>query len=427
MPADRDLISAGGRAGRYGVLGRSLPHTYSPAIYRALEGLDYRVYEKEPDELEAFVRDGGWSGMNVTIPYKRAVVPLMDELAPAARRLGNVNTIVRCADGTLVGDNTDCYGFRVLVESLGADLAGREALVLGGTGGAGTTCMAVLEDLGARPVAVSRKGPVSYADLPAHAGAALVVNATPVGMYPKCPASPVDLELFDDLAGVVDVVYNPARTGLLMQAERLGVPASGGLLMLVAQAAGSIRDYLGREVDPARVRSFTEELSASEQNVVLIGMPGAGKTRVGEALAAQCGRAFVDIDRLVEAECGRSCRQVIEERGEDAFRALETACLARAARGSGQVVSCGGGVVERPENYELLHQNGRICMLDRPLQELSGAGRPLTERHGVEALAKRRMPIYRAWADAVVRSRETPALTAEAVRYALPGCERIDL
>ena len=399
----------------YGVLGRTLGHSYTPRIYPMLADIEYVRFEREPEEVEAFLRGDEWAGVNVTIPYKRTVVPYLDELTACAKRLGNVNTIVRLSDGRLRGGNTDYFGFKTLVESTGVDVTGKRALVLGGSGGAGTTCMTVLEDLGCEPIAVGRSGAVTYDDLDAYAAVHLIVNATPVGMYPACPDAPVDLACFEHLEAVVDIVYNPARTGLMLQAEELGIPCAGGLLMLVAQAAEAVRAYTGVEVAHERIFEVTRALSREEQNIALIGMPGSGKTRVGQALARLLDREHVDLDDAFREQVGVSSAEFITTEGEGAFRARETQVLAEVAKQSGLVISCGGGVVTRDENYPLLHQNSRIVMLNRPLDELSRKGRPITARDGVEALAEQRMPRYRAWADVVIDSRENAEATARAL------------
>ena len=436
------------RPGRpYGVLGEKLGHSYTPVIYRELAGMDYRRFERAPKEVEAFMRGDEWEGVNATIPYKRTVLPYLDEISPEAARLGNVNTVTRLANGSLRGHNTDYFGFKTLAESVGVALAGKKALVLGGDGGAGTTCMTVLADLGMEPVSVSRNPDaarqrraasspgasplagapiVGYDELAAHADAALVVNCTPVGMFPCCPAAPLDEEQFgllaaDALEAVVDIVYNPARTGLMLMAEKRGVPCAGGLLMLVAQAAEAVRCYTGEEVGAERVAGLAQSLSAAEQNIALIGMPGCGKTRVGEQLAKLTDRAHVDVDRELERQLGSTCQEFITTRGEEAFRREETRVLGEVAARSGQVVSCGGGVVTVPANYDLLHQNSFIVMLDRPIDELPVHGRPITARDGIAMLAAKRMHLYRSWADLVVRSRENARATAQALVEVLPN------
>lgn len=355
-------------AGRpYGVLGRVLGHSYTPAIYKELAGMDYRRFEREPEELEAFINGDEWEGVNVTIPYKRAVTEYLDELSPIAKRLGNVNTIVRLADGRLRGDNTDYYGFKCLVESLGIDVAGMRAVVFGGTGGAGATVLTVLADMGVEAISVSRSGDVTYGDLGSLENIEIAVNCTPVGMFPNCPDTPCALDALPDLKAVLDIVYNPARTGLILEAERRGIPCASGLLMLVGQAAAAVERYTGETISFERTIEVTDRLSASVQNIAIIGMPGCGKTRGGQALAAQLNRPHVDIDRELEKRLGCSCSEYIKTNGEAAFRAEETACLADVAARSGQVISCGGGIVMRPENYDLLHQNSRIALINRPL------------------------------------------------------------
>lgn len=408
----------------YGVLGRVLGHSYTPTIYRELAGLDYRKFEREPEELESFVRSDEWEGFNVTIPYKRDLVAYMDELSPVAERMGNINTVVHLPDGRLRGDNTDYYGFKVLVESLGLELAGKKAVVFGGSGGAGSTAMMVLADLGMRAVSIDRSGKNTYENLDEHADAALAVNCTPVGMFPACPKAPCSLTALPRLEGLVDIVYNPARTALMMEADRLGIPNVGGLLMLVAQAAQAVERYTGRSVGRERIAEVTSSLARSERNIALIGMPGSGKTRVGQQIAAHLDRPHVDSDWELEQHLGCSCSDYIVDAGEEAFRRAESDCLAQIAARSGQVISCGGGVVTQPENYDLLRQNSVIVMLDRPIAELSKKGRPLSQRDGVETLAERRMPLYQSWADIIVTSRESADATAREAIRALDAAER---
>ena len=405
----------------YGVLGRVLGHSYTPVIYKELAGLDYRKFEREPEDLAAWFSSDEWQGFNVTIPYKKDAVKYVDELSPIAARLGNINTVTRLADGRLRGDNTDYYGFKVLIESLGLDLAGKKAVVFGGNGGAGSTAVVVLQDMGMRVVIIDRTVDNTYENLDKHADAALAVNCTPVGMFPNCPSAPCTLDAFPALEGLVDIVYNPARTALMMEAERRGLPNEGGILMLVAQAAQAVERYTGEVIDMDRIIDVTQRLSATEQSIALIGMPGCGKSRIGAQLATKLGRKFVDIDRALEDELGCTSAEYIEREGEEAFREQETAMLAKTAAQSGLVVSCGGGVVEHEANYELLHQNCNIVMLDRPIDELSKKHRPITARDGIEALAERRLPRYRTWADYTVEVLDRPEHTAEAIIHALPA------
>ena len=278
----------------------------------------------------------------MTIPYKRAVMDYLDELSPLAKRMGNVNTITRLPDGRLRGDNTDYFGFQCLVEELGVEVAGKKVLVLGATGGAGTTASMVLGDLGAVVVPVGRTSDVNYDNIAQQSDAALLVNCTPAGMFPHCPDAPCTLEGLDALEGVIDIVYNPARTGLMLEAERRGIPCIGGLLMLVAQAAQAVERYTGQVTPRERILDVTERLSRREQNIALIGMPGSGKTRVGEQIAQLTGREHIDLDRALEERLGMPCADFIVERGEAAFREQETAALADISKRSGLVLSTGG-------------------------------------------------------------------------------------
>ena len=276
---------------RCGLLGRTLSHSYSPAIHAQLAGYSYLLYEKEPEELEGFLRSGEFDGLNVTIPYKKTVIPYCAELSDTARAIGAVNTIVRRPDGTLWGGNTDAYGFSMLVQSSGAEVRGKKALVFG-SGGASATAQYVLRQMGAREVVViSRHGEDNYENLDRHTDAEIAVNATPLGMYPNTGVSPSALSRFPALEAALDMVYNPARTEFLLQAEQLGLKRANGLLMLTAQAKKSCEAFLGAPIADERIAAITKSLAAQMQNVVLIGMPGSGKTTIGTRLAAQLGVA----------------------------------------------------------------------------------------------------------------------------------------
>ena len=400
----------------YGLIGRRLGHSWSPRIHERLGSRPYTLLELEPEEVEPFLRGGAWRGLNVTIPYKLDAARIADVRSEAVAALGAANTLVRGGDGSIVAENTDVLGFswmltRFCRERLGRSpreaLEGREVLVLG-SGGAGRAVRYALETFaGAKVSVISRSGEDGYEGLAArHPNTILVVNTTPVGLFPNCPASPLDdatLGSFHGLLGVLDVVYNPCRTGLCLAAERLGIPSESGLAMLVGQALLASELFQGRPLNRELVGAIEHEISLQTENVVLIGMPGAGKSSCGRALARLLGRPFVDIDDALELECGRGAAQIIREDGEGAFRAIETRVTGTYGARSRLVIACGGGVVTRPENYDLLHQNGRIFFLDRPIEELSSDGRPVSQAKGVERLAEERMGLYRAWADEVVR------------------------
>ena len=384
-----------------GLLGRKLGHSYSPQIHSHLASYEYTLFEKEPEELEAFLKNGGFTGLNVTIPYKKDVIPYLDELSPTAKRLGAVNTIVRRGDGSLIGHNTDYFGFCSMVGRSGLTVAGKKVLVLG-SGGASNTAEAVLEEMGAQGVEISRSGENNYDNLHRHADAAVIVNTTPVGMYPKTGVSPISLERFQKLEGVLDVVYNPARTQLLLDAESRGLIAMNGLWMLVAQAKESAEWFAGVQIPDGKIAKIHGLLRAQMENIVLIGMPGCGKTTVGQALATMQGKRFVDADAVLEERVGRKITDIIPSDGEEAFRQMETDTLAELGKQSGLVIATGGGCVTRERNYPLLHQNGTIIWLTRELDKLPTHGRPLSQTGKLQQMYAVREPMYRRFADAVI-------------------------
>ncbi len=396
----------------YGLLGRTLGHSWSPQIHDELGTTPYVLVELEPEELADFVARDDWRGLNVTIPYKQDVVKLADELTETAQAMGAVNTLWRRPDGTVLGDNSDVFGISWMLRRFcerhldGADaLEGAEVLVLG-SGGASKAVVYALEQMGALPCVISRTGEDTYDNLlERHAEASLIVNTTPVGMFPKCPDSPLSrsvLASLTELEGVLDIVYNPERTGIILEAMSLGIPAESGLAMLVGQAWRSSEVWQQASLDEALIGRIEDQIRAQTRNVVLIGMPGSGKTSCGRRLAELTGRAHVDLDDAFLDAYGRSAAEVIRADGEDAFRGMETDVLAAYSAQSSLILSCGGGVVTRPENLPLMQQNGTIVMLDRPLEQLSSKGRPLSQANGVAALAEQRMPLYRAWADEIV-------------------------
>ena len=380
---------------RYGLLGEKLGHSYSPQLHAQLASYPYDLYEVAPERLDAFLRMTELAGMNVTIPYKKAVIPYCKALSPAAARIGSVNTLVRRADGWY-GDNTDYDGFCYMARDFA--IAGKKALVLG-NGGVSLTVQQALRDLGAREaVVISRRGPDNYQNLARHADAQIIANATPVGMYPNNGASPLDLAGFPRLEGVLDLIYNPARTALLLQAERRGIACNGGLGMLVAQAKRAAELFTGRAIADSEIERITRSLAGQMQNIVLIGMPGCGKTTLGKALADRLGRPFYDTDAVLEQRTGRSIPEIFRCDGEAAFRALETQTLAELGKGSGAVIATGGGCVTRPENAPLLRQNGRVVWVKRPLDRLPVSGRPISQRMSAAAIYAQRRDCYAAFA-----------------------------
>ena len=403
-----------------GLLGGKLAHSYSPQIHKLLADYDYALYEREPEALADFLQNGDFSGLNVTIPYKKAVIAYCARLSPQAARLGSVNTIVREADGTLSGYNTDYFGFQSTVARTGLSLAGKKALVLG-SGGASATAVAVLEELEARVVVISRTGENHYGNLGRHADAALIVNATPVGMYPKVGAAAPSLDGFPRLEGVLDIIYNPARTALLLEAERRGLVTENGLWMLVAQAKQSAELFTRRCIDDAAIGPIHRKLKFRMENIVLIGMPGSGKSAVGRALSQELGRPFVDADAQLVQEAGMTIPEIFASEGEAGFRRRETAVLENLGCQSGCILATGGGCVTQPRNYPLLHQNGTIFCLERDISRLPTEGRPLSQANDPADLYALRKPMYEAFRDYSVDNNGTVSESVRQILTALGG------
>ncbi|MEA4929157.1 MAG: shikimate kinase [Candidatus Limiplasma sp.] len=400
---------------RYGLIGETLGHSHSPRVHALLGDADYALRPLARGKLDAFLRAGDFLGLNVTIPYKQAVVPYCKALGPTAQAVGSVNTLVRREDGTLYGDNTDVYGFQHMAEEAGIRLDGGKALVLGSGGTSLTACHAVRQ-AGGEAVVVSRKGENHYGNLGRHADAVLVVNTTPVGMYPHFAEAPLELAQFPRLRGVLDVVYNPLRTRLMQQAQALELPCAGGLSMLVWQAARARELFDGRPVPPEQVRAALAALRHSLSNLVLIGMPGSGKTSVGMRCAQALSLPFADTDAWVEQKAGKPIPRIFAEEGESAFRALEAEAIAAVAQTGGKVIATGGGAVLNPENRFNLRMNGVVVRLLRPLEHLSRKGRPLSQGlEGLRNMQQQREPAYRACADAAVENADTQAACVQRV------------
>ena len=389
-----------------GLLGQKLGHSYSPQIHSLLGSYQYSLFEREPEELASFLRSNSFSGLNVTIPYKKSVIPYLDALSPVARRLGAVNTIV-CRDGRLIGHNTDYFGFRSMVDQSGLNVQGKKVLVLG-SGGASNTAVAVLEELHAIPIVISRFGENNYSNLDLHSDAAVIVNATPVGMYPHVGVSPIDLAGFPQLEGVLDIIYNPGRTQLLQDAENRDLVTMNGLWMLVAQAKESAEWFTNSSISNDIIQKIHHNLRLQMENIVLIGMPGSGKSTIGKLLAQQLDKQFVDADSVIEEKAGSSIPEIFTKQGECGFRAIETDVLRDIGKQSGLVIATGGGCVTRKENYPLLHQNGTIFCLDRNIASLPTEGRPLSQAGKLEQLYHTRKPLYDHFADHHIDSNGTP-------------------
>lgn len=392
---------------RCGLLGETLGHSYSPRIHSYLADYPYDLFEKKSDELSDFLIHGDYTGLNVTIPYKKAVLPYCTELSDRAMALGAVNTIVKRADGSIIGHNTDYFGFQFMLAKSGLDVSGKKVLILG-SGGASVTVLAVLNALGANPVIISRSGSNNYENLYLHYDASVIVNATPVGMYPNVGSRPVSIEPFVKLEGVLDIVYNPARTQLLLDAEQRGLVAMNGLWMLVAQAKESAEWFLGHSLGDHLIDSIHSKLRSQMENTILIGMPGCGKSTIGPLVAQLSGKRFVDSDTLITERAGKTIPDIFNEEGEAGFRKWESAILAELGAQSGLVIATGGGCVTRDENYPVLHQNGRIIWLQRDISLLPTDGRPLSQATALQEMYAQRKPFYERFADQMVVNDQNP-------------------
>ena len=402
-----------------GLLGRKLGHSYSPQIHAMMGEYSYGLFEKEPDEVKEFVLHGDYDAMNVTIPYKKEVIPFLDEIDPIARRLGSVNTVVRRPGGGLAGFNTDYYGFRSMVERSGIAVAGKKALVLG-TGGTSVTAQAVLADLGAETIVISRSGENNYQNLSRHRDTRVIVNTTPVGMYPHTGAAPLDIRQFPLLEGVLDVIYNPSRTQLLLDAEALGLPAENGLWMLVAQAKLASEHFTGGSLPGSIIADIHHKLRLQMENIVLVGMPGCGKSAIGRELAKLTVKTFRDSDKSIADLAGKPIPAIFAEAGEEVFRRFETEALAALGKQSGLVIATGGGCVTKERNYSLLHQNSTIVWLRRDINLLPTEGRPLSQRGSLEEMYRLRKPMYEAFADITI---DNDGTIGEAARKILAALE----
>ena len=383
----------------YGLLGRKLGHSLSPQIHSLLGGYSYKLFCREPEELDGFFADSTIEGFNVTIPYKVTAMKYCADVTGTAKKTGCVNTVVRRSDGSLFGDNTDYYGFCRMAEKYGADFENKKVLVLGNGGASGTVRTVAADRGAAEVVTISRRGENNYENIGRHFDADIIVNATPFGMYPDNGGRLIDLQSFKNCGCVLDLIYNPCRTGLIMDAERLGIPCGNGLFMLVAQALRSAERFLDKKLDDSVMETVYKKILCAQKNIVLIGMPGCGKSTVGAGLAELTGRPFIDTDAEIVKKEGRPIPEIFSADGEEYFRIAEFAAVAEAGKKTGVIISTGGGAVMREENREALSQNGTVIYLKRDVASLARDGRPLSaDGEAVEKLYRQRKKIYETFA-----------------------------
>ncbi len=402
---------------RRGLIGEHLGHSYSQRIHETLGGYPYELIEVAPQDLDAWMKNKDFAALNVTIPYKKAVIPYLEELDERARRIGAVNTIVN-DHGRLIGKNTDYYGCRFMLEQAGIEIQDRKVILLG-NGGAAQAVQAVLEDLGAAAIVKVKRNPSpetltyeeAYRD---HSGAQVIVNTSPVGMFPAQEGIPVELDRFPQLESVADVIYNPHRTRLIVEAQKRGCRTATGLSMLTARAAEAIEAFIGKPVAPESILRMTAELAREKMNLVLIGMPGCGKSTIARKLAEISGRPAVDIDQRIVERIGMPIRDFFAQQGEARFRQIEAEILAEVTLQTGQIIATGGGIVKDWENVRRLRQSGKVYFLDRSLDQLeTDPSRPLSSsREALRQLYDQRIDLYRAACDQQIENNGSADETA---------------
>lgn len=401
---------------KFGLLGRTLGHSFSPRIHSALGNTNYELFEREPSQLQEFFADPELQGINITIPYKVNALEACDVVDPRAERIGCVNTMVR-KDGKWYGYNTDYDGFVFTLQHAGIDVSGKEYIILG-DGASSATVHVALEDLGAKNIVhLSRKTAPFYGDAPNYYETAqIIINCTPIGMYPHNPANLIDITQFSKLEGVVDLIYNPRRTILLLQAEMMEIPHCDGLPFLVAQGVEAANHFQGESFGTKEIEQILRDMRREKENIILIGMPGVGKTTVGKALGEEMGRTCVDVDQELEKEIG-DISTYITEQGEPAFREKEAEMIAKLGTQTGLVISTGGGCVTVPKNFAHLRQNGRIYQLTQPIENLSTTGRVLSSGglDRLRELEEIRTPMYESFAQCIVEHKRNAPETVAAI------------
>ena len=401
---------------KFGLLGRTLGHSFSPRIHSALGNTNYELFEREPSQLQEFFADPELQGINITIPYKVNALEACDVVDPRAERIGCVNTMVR-KDGKWYGYNTDYDGFVFTLQHAGIDVSGKECIILG-DGASSATVHVALEDLGAKNIVhLSRKTAPFYGDAPNYYETAqIIINCTPIGMYPHNPANLIDITQFSKLEGVVDLIYNPRRTILLLQAEMMEIPHCDGLPFLVAQGVEAANHFQGESFGTKEIEQILRDMRREKENIILIGMPGVGKTTVGKALGEEMGRTCVDVDHELEKEIG-DISTYITEQGEAAFREKEAEMIAKFGTQTGLVISTGGGCVTVPKNFAHLRQNGRIYQLTQPIENLSTSGRVLSSGglDRLRELEEIRTPMYESFAQCIVEHKRNAPETVAAI------------
>lgn len=400
----------------YGLLGRKLGHSLSPQIHALLCDYEYKLYPTEPENLDGFFSDTRLKGFNVTIPYKIEAFNRCDKRSDTAEKIGSVNTVIRRADGTLYGDNTDYFGFDYMAKKCGCDFSGKKVLILG-SGGASRTVYHVARDGDAREIiTVSRSGENNYNNISLHYDADIIVNTTPVGMYPNNGERLIDLSKFTKCRKALDLIYNPARTVFLLDAEKLGIDCINGLYMLVAQALRGAEIFTGKSIPLSRIDEIYDEIISNQKNITLVGMPGCGKSTCAALLSQITGRECIDTDSLVVEASGECIPHIFEKYGEAEFRSRETEAVRMAGKLSGKIIATGGGAILREENRIALRENSVVFFLSSDTDTLATDGRPLSkDTETLHRMLEQRLPFYNAAADFTVSVDPDPEITVRRI------------
>ncbi len=399
----------------YGLLGRKLGHSLSPQIHSHLCDYEYKLYPTEPENLDEFFSDTSLSGYNVTIPYKIEAYNRCDEVSETAKKAGSVNTVIRRSDGTLYGDNTDYFGFLYMAKKCGCDFRNKKVLILG-SGGASHTVKLVAADEGAKEIiVVSRSGENNYDNISRHYDADIIVNTTPVGMYPNNGERLIDLSKFTECKKALDLIYNPARTVFLRDARKLGIDCINGLYMLVAQALRAAEIFTGKSIPLSRIDEIYNAIISEQKNIVLVGMPGCGKSTCAALLSEKTGRECIDTDSLVEAS-GEIIPDIFAKHGEDEFRGRETEAVRSAGKLANKIIATGGGAILREENRIALKENSTVIFLDAPVDTLATDGRPLSKNaDALQKMFAQRLPLYKETADFTIEVDGNPETTVRRI------------
>lgn len=386
---------------RFGLIGGKLSHSFSPQIHSFFGNYEYNLYPLPEIELASWFKNNDLNGFNVTIPYKKIAYSLCDELSEKARKIGSVNTVIK-KDGKLYGDNTDYFGFKYLLSKLDIDVKNKVIMILG-SGGSAKTVQTVMNDLDAKKIVIiSRTGKDNYSNIYNNSDTQIIVNTTPVGMFPHNGDTPLDPAQFPNCEAIFDLIYNPSKTRLIQLAEKNNIKCINGLPMLVAQGKAASEIFTGMAIDDSVIDYVCSQVEKMTMNIVLIGMPGSGKTSCGREIAKRLNREFIDTDVEIEKMTGRTPENILNENGENIFRQIETSVLSECCKKSSTIIASGGGIVTVKENLDILKQNSTIVFLDRSPSLLDRTGRPLSKN--LDALYEARYPLYREFADIVVKA-----------------------